>query len=36
MNEIKDHMQTLERENERLSHEIDRALQKGDTKNMMN
>lgn len=32
MNEIRDHMQDLEHENERLSREMDRAVQKGDTK----
>jgi len=32
MNEIKDHMRDLEYDNERLSNEMDRAVQKGDTK----
>ena len=32
MNEIQDHMHDLEHENERLSREMDRAVQKGDTK----
>ena len=32
MNEIQDHMHDLEHENERLSREMDRAEQKGDTK----
>lgn len=32
MNEIKDHMQNLEHENDRLSREMDSAVQKGNTK----
>ena len=32
MNETYNHMKGLEHENERLSHEMDRAVQKGDTK----